>query len=174
MTANGEDNTPMESMIIRGLIVSTQLLDSIGAGIFGTMHILVTNDISSRSGRFSLMMGITSSAMCLGATVSGYIGQSIAQDHGYAMAFTWLGGLSLVPLLLYLFFMPETLPEYVKPQNRKRRLLAIFKKLNDQRRRLFRRKRRKRAIILLDETLEKQEDLVKNDTTNNVATMEFV
>lgn len=166
MAANREVQTPTESIIVKALIVSTQLLDSIGAGIFGTMHILVTNDISSRSGRFSLMMGITSSAMCLGATVSGYIGQALAQDYGYDMAFTWLGGLSVVPLLLYLFFMPETLPEYVKPQNRKRRLMAMLKKLNDQRRKLFRRKKKKRAIILLDETLDKP--------NNTAATTEFV
>ena len=38
--------------------------------------------------------------MCLGATVSGYIGQAIAGNHEYAIAFTWLGELSLVPLLL--------------------------------------------------------------------------
>ena len=171
MTANREVSSSTEAIIIKTLIVSTQLLDSIGAGIFGTMHIVVTNDISSRSGRFSLMMGITSSAMCLGATVSGYIGQAIAGDYGYAMAFTWLGGLSLIPLLLYLFFMPETLPDYERPQNRKRRLLAILKKLNEQRRRIFRRKKKKRkaAIVKInDDSFEKREGLVNNsEETNN-------
>ncbi len=171
MTVNMEDDPPLEAFIIKGLIVSTQLLDSVGAGIFGTMHILVTNDISSRSGRFSLMMGITSSAMCLGATVSGYIGQAIAEDHGYAMAFTWLGGLSLVPLLLYTFFMPETLPDYVRPQNRKRRLLALIKRLNERRRRLFRRRRqKKKASLKLDDGFEYQDGLM----TNQKLTMEFV
>ena len=169
MTANLQDDPPMEAFIIKGLIVSTQLLDSIGAGIFGTMHILVTNDISSRSGRFSLMMGITSSAMCLGATVSGYIGQAIAEDYGYAMAFTWLGGLSLVPLILYTFFMPETLPDYVRPENRNRRLVALIKRLNNQRRRLFRRRqRKKKASLKLDGG---QDGLM---TTNQKVTMEFV
>ena len=168
MTANNEVSTTMESIIIKSLIVSTQLLDSIGAGILGTMHILVTNDISSRSGRFSLMMGITSSSMCLGATVSGYIGQAIAEDCGYAMAFTWLGGLSVVPLLLYLFFMPETLPDYVRPQNRKRRLVAILKKLNEHRRRIFRRKKKKRKnTIYLDDSFEKKEVLVSSETSKN-------
>jgi MFS family permease len=177
MTANAQAVTPIESVIIKTLIVSTQLLDSVGAGIFGTMHILVTNDISSRSGRFSLMMGITSSAMCLGATVSGYIGQAIAQDYGYAMAFTWLGGMSLVPLLLYVFLMPETLPDYVRPESRKRRLAAIFKKLNEQRRKIFRRrkkKQRKRAIRLKLDDGEKQEGLVDNSETTGYPTTEFV
>ena len=176
MTAKDEIVTPMGSIIIKALIISTQLLDSVGAGIFGTMHILVTNDISSRSGRFSLMMGITSSAMCLGATVSGYIGQSIAGDYGYAMAFAWLGALSLVPLLLYTFFMPETLPDYVKPQNRKRRLMTILKRLNEQRRRFFRRNR-KNVTVQLEDSGEKHEGLVMrstNDNSNNNANMEFI
>uniref|UniRef100_A0A7S4ARB6 Uncharacterized protein n=2 Tax=Pseudo-nitzschia australis TaxID=44445 RepID=A0A7S4ARB6_9STRA len=160
MTAKDEVSTPMESIVVKSLIVATQLLDSVGAGIFGTMHILVTNDISSRSGRFSLMMGITSSAMCLGSTVSSYIGQSIAQDFGYSKAFTSLGGLSLVPLLMYSLFMPETLPDYARPKNRKRRLVAILKRINEERRRFFRRRRSKKIGKKLEDNDEKHEGLV--------------
>ena len=173
MALNNKDEPPMEAYIIKGLIVATQLLDSIGAGIFGTMHILVTNDISSRSGRFSLMMGITSSAMCLGATVSVYIGQAIAQDYGYPMAFAWLGGMSLVPLLLYTFYMPETLPDYVTPESEKRRPEDLVQKLNEQRRNLFRRKRKKKAILILDDNFEKRDGLIVKDTSQK-ATLEFV
>ncbi|KAL3903975.1 MAG: hypothetical protein SGILL_010245 [Bacillariaceae sp.] len=149
------------SMIIKGLILSTQILDSVGAGIFGTMHILITNDISSRTGRFSLMMGATTGSMCLGATISGYVGQAIAGDYGYPIAFTCLGVMSLVPLLLFAFCMPETLPDYVKPEQRKRRLVALFKKLNEQRKKLakkatdpFRRRKNKRVSLQLDEKKE--------------------
>jgi MFS family permease len=136
--------TDTGGMILKALILSTQLLDSITAGIIGTMHILVTNDISCKTGRFSLMMGVTTGAMCLGATVSGFIGQTVAQDYGYAIAFACLGALSLLPLSLYAFCMPETLPDFAKPESRKKRLLAILKKLNEQRRKLnpFRRRRR--------------------------------
>eukprot|EP00536_Pseudo-nitzschia_multiseries_P005630 jgi/Psemu1/254675/estExt_Genewise1Plus.C_1080032 len=167
MAAKDQVTTPMESIIVRSLIVATQLLDSVGAGIFGTMHILVTNDISSRSGRFSLMMGITSSAMCLGATVSSYIGQSVAQDFGYSMAFASFGALSLVPLLLYTFFMPETLPDYVRPKNRKRRLVAILKRINEQRRRFFRRKKNKKIALQIEESGLKHEGLVPRPDSND-------
>mmetsp|Transcript_8325 Transcript_8325/g.9243 ORF Transcript_8325/g.9243 Transcript_8325/m.9243 type:complete len:642 (+) Transcript_8325:255-2180(+) len=160
MAAKDEVVTTTGSIIVKSLTISTQLLDSVGAGIFGTMHILVTNDISSRTGRFSLMMGLTSSAMCLGATVSGYIGQAIAEDYGYAMAFTCLGALSLVPLLLYTFFMPETLPDYVRPQNRKRRIVAILKKLNERRRRFFLRKKKNQRVTVHLEDNEKHQGLV--------------
>jgi MFS family permease len=97
VTAAEDVKTETGAIIVKGLILSTQTLDSVGAGIFGTMHILITNDISSRTGRFSLMMGATTGAMCLGATISGYVGQAMAQDYGYAIAFTCLGMMSLVP-----------------------------------------------------------------------------
>jgi len=112
------------------------------------------------------MMGVTSGAMCLGATVSGYIGQAIAEDYGYTMAFACLGGLSLVPLLLYIFFMPETLLDCVKPQKKKRRLTAILKRLNEQRRRIFRRKKKQKAEVRLelDGSCEKHQVLVTDDS----------
>ncbi|CAB9514773.1 MFS-type transporter [Seminavis robusta] len=129
------------SNMLKVLILSTQFLDAVGAGILGCLHILVTNDISGGTGRFSLMLGVTTGAMCLGGTVSGYIGQAIAQDYGYPFAFTALGIMSLVPLCLYSLFMPETLPDYARPsqqtfKKRRKRLAALFKRLSESRRRL--------------------------------------
>jgi MFS family permease len=95
---------------IRILLLSTQILDGVGAGIFGTMYILVTSDISGGTGRFSMTLGITTAAMSIGGTVSGYLGEMLAQDLSYNAAFTILGGLSLIPAVVYLLFMPETLP----------------------------------------------------------------
>ena len=91
------------------IILSTQILDGVGAGVFGTMYILVTSDIAAGTGRFSLTLGITSAAMSIGGTVSGYLGQALAQDLGYQTAFMLLAMLSLVPALSYLVLMPETL-----------------------------------------------------------------
>eukprot|EP00552_Chaetoceros_brevis_P004199 CAMPEP_0197743198 /NCGR_PEP_ID=MMETSP1435-20131217/34271_1 /TAXON_ID=426625 /ORGANISM="Chaetoceros brevis, Strain CCMP164" /LENGTH=105 /DNA_ID=CAMNT_0043334041 /DNA_START=72 /DNA_END=389 /DNA_ORIENTATION=- len=75
------------------------------------MYVLVTSDISGGTGRFSLTLGLTTSAMSIGGTVSGYLGQAIAQDMGYQQAFMILGVMSLVPAVLYFFFMPETLSD---------------------------------------------------------------
>ncbi|KAG7360397.1 major facilitator superfamily transporter [Nitzschia inconspicua] len=165
-TAAEDVKTEMSAIVVKGLILSTQMLDSVGAGIFGTMHILITNDISCRTGRFSLMMGATTGAMCLGATISGYVGQAIAEDYGYAIAFTSLGIMSLVPLFLFAFCMPETLPDYVKPEQRKRRLMIILKKINDQRRKLaakatnhFRRRRDQQVSMELQD--RKEESLIE-------------
>jgi MFS family permease len=102
----GNAAVPVSLQIV---ILSTQILDGVGAGVFGTMYILVTSDIAAGTGRFSLTLGITSAAMSIGGTVSGYLGQALAQDLGYQTAFLLLAILSLVPALGYTFLMPETL-----------------------------------------------------------------
>lgn len=100
--------------LLQILFLSTQILDGVGAGTFGTMYILVTSDISGGTGRFSMTLGLTTAAVSIGGTVSGYLGQALAQDRGYRSAFFILGFMALVPALVYLFFMPETLPDYAK------------------------------------------------------------
>jgi len=139
LSAEDSVQTEQGAHVLKALILSTQFLDSVGAGIIGTLQILVTNDISAGTGRFSLSLGVTTSAMCLGATVSGYIGQALAQDYGYPAAFTALGLISLIPFILYVFLMPETLPEYARPQpkKRRRRLRELLRRLNEHRRRIL-------------------------------------
>ncbi len=102
------ENLSIPDLVIDLLILSTQILDGIGAGIFGTMSILVTCDLSIGTGRFSWMIGLTTAAISLGGTVSGYVGQALAQDYGYRDAFICLGLISLIPVLFYAFGVPET------------------------------------------------------------------
>jgi MFS family permease len=181
LTAQEQVETESQSNIVKALILSTQILDSVGAGIFGTLHILVTNDISCRTGRFSLMLGVTTGAMCLGATVSGYIGQAIAQDHGYPVAFASLGVISLIPLFIYMLCMPETLPDYAKPKQRRRRLMALLKRLNEQRRKLavranpFRRRREGQGDAITEELDPKSDDKKdQHGTKGNSKNLELV
>jgi MFS family permease len=75
------------STFLQVLILSTQVLDGVGAGTFGTMYILVTSDISGGTGRFSLTLGLTTAAMSIGGTISGYLGEALAEDLGYQTAF---------------------------------------------------------------------------------------
>lgn len=99
-----------QSAFVRVLLLSTQILDGVGAGVFGTMYILVTSDISGGTGRFSFTLGITTAAASIGGTVSGYLGEMLAEDFGYSNAFAILGTMSLIPAFSYMFLMPETLP----------------------------------------------------------------
>lgn len=90
------------------IIFFTQILDGIGAGIFGTLYVLVTSDLSSGTGRFSFTLGITTAAISLGATISGFCGQVLAQYLGYSDTFMILGCISMIPFVLYYLYMPET------------------------------------------------------------------
>jgi len=136
-SAKDKVETERGSHILRILFLSTQFLDSVGAGILGTMQILVTNDISGGTGRFSLLLGVTTAAVCLGATISGYLGQALAQDFGYPYAFTVLGVISLAPFALYVFFMPETLPDDARPRiERKRSLRELIRRFQEHKRKL--------------------------------------
>jgi MFS family permease len=122
------------SIILKALILATQILDSVGAGILGTLYILITNDISLGTGRFSLMLGTTTGAMCLGSTVSGYLGSSWAGNYGYPAAFKYLGFTSLIPLFLYAMFVPETLPTCAVPKPKRRKHTQdVLKRLQEQR-----------------------------------------
>lgn len=107
--------------ICKILILSTQLFDAVGSGIFGTLYILITNDLSRGTGRFSLLLGITTASMCLGCTFSSAIGGVLAQDFGDEIAFNVLGLIALIPAFVCLFNMPETLPDYVRPEKKKKR-----------------------------------------------------
>ena len=102
-----EDNE-LPWLTLNLIILSTQIFDGIGAGIFNTMYILVTSDLSIGTGRFSWMLGLTTAAVSLGATVSGYLGQALAEDRGYLYAFICLSFISLIPVLLYALGVPET------------------------------------------------------------------
>lgn len=108
-TGVGDNNADGGIGLFDCLILSTQILDGVGAGVFGTMYILVTSDLAAGTGRFNFTLGLTSAAWSIGGTISGLLGQIFAADFGYLKAFEILGYCSLVPVLLYIFVMPETL-----------------------------------------------------------------
>jgi len=108
-TGVGDNNADGGIGIFDCLILSTQILDGVGAGVFGTMYVLVTSDLAAGTGRFNFTLGVTSAAWSIGGTISGLLGQIFAADFGYLRAFQILGMTSLLPVLLYIFIMPETL-----------------------------------------------------------------
>jgi hypothetical protein len=114
------------------VILSTQILDGVGAGSFGTMYILVTSDISGGTGRFAMTLGLTTAAMSIGGTVSGYLGEALAEDLGYEKAFFILMFMALVPALVYLLFMPETLPTLAKKEPNFARTIGSIKEEDDE------------------------------------------
>ena len=110
--------------ICKVLILSTQLFDAIGAGIFGTLYVLITNDLSRGTGRFSFLLGIVSAFMCLGCTFSSVIGAILAEDFGVDIALNVLGLISLVPAFVCMFHFPETLIQTRRKKKKRRQRIA--------------------------------------------------
>jgi MFS family permease len=89
-------------------LTAIQLLDGIGAGIFGVVSIIMIADLSKGTGRFNLLQGVVYSSIGLAAALSNIIAGFIVQHFGYAIGFASLAGLGVLALLFFLFYVPET------------------------------------------------------------------
>lgn len=90
------------------ILTGIQILDGIGAGIFGVVSILMVADLSKGTGRFNLLQGCVYSAIGLAASVSSIIGGLVVKGAGYAVGFLSLAGLGILALLFFFFLVPET------------------------------------------------------------------
>jgi MFS family permease len=89
-------------------LVGVQLLDGVGAGIFGALFPVIVEDLTQGTGRFNVTQGAIATAQGTGAALSTAVAGAIVVTAGYGTAFATLGGLALVGFLVYLFAMPET------------------------------------------------------------------
>jgi predicted MFS family arabinose efflux permease len=89
-------------------LVAIQVLDGVGAGIFGVVSVLVIADLTQGSGRFNLTLGAIGTAVGIGASLSQVIAGSIVHRFGYNAGFLFLAAVAAVALGILYFFMPET------------------------------------------------------------------
>lgn len=54
-------------------------------------------------------MGLTASMFGMGATLSNYLGQNIVEQFGHVTSLTGSLIISVIPIAIFGFFMPETL-----------------------------------------------------------------
>ncbi|MGD1208576.1 MFS transporter [Mycobacterium seoulense] len=92
-------------------LVGVQLLDGVGAGVFGALFPLVVQDVTHGSGRFNVSLGAVTAATGIGAAVSNLVAGWIVVAAGYNAAFAFLGALAGAGFFLYLIAMPETAPK---------------------------------------------------------------
>ena len=85
-----------------------QVLDGIGAGIFGVVSVLVIADLTRGTGRFNLTLGAITTAVGIGAALSQIIAGSIVHHIGFRAGFLFLAGVASAALAILYFFMPET------------------------------------------------------------------
>ncbi|MEC6742963.1 MFS transporter [Pseudomonas qingdaonensis] len=89
-------------------LVSVQLLDGIGAGIFGALFPIVVKDLTDGTGRFNVSLGALTTAFGLGAALSPGIAGLVVQAAGYDAAFLTLAGIAAAACLLVWLALPET------------------------------------------------------------------
>jgi len=91
-----------------GALVAIQILDGIGAGIFGVVSVLVIADLTRGTGRFNLILGAISTAVGIGAALSQTIAGSIVHHLGFNVGFLFLAAVAAAAFAILYFFMPET------------------------------------------------------------------
>jgi len=90
---------------------AVQVLDGIGAATFGVISILVVSDLTRNTGRFNFVLGTVLAAVGVGASVSNILSGEISSKAGYNLAFFFLATIAAVAILIFWWFMPETLPK---------------------------------------------------------------
>ncbi len=94
-------------------LISVQLLDGVGAGIFGALAPLVIADLMRGTGRYNLAQGAIATCQGIGASVSGMVAGIVVQHFGYSAAFLASGVAAAVAVSVFALAMPETAPQSV-------------------------------------------------------------
>jgi predicted MFS family arabinose efflux permease len=98
-------------------LVAVQLLDGIGAGIFGALFPVVVKDLTLGTGHFNVSLGALSTVFGLGAALSNSLAGFVVQAAGYSAAFLTLAGVAAVALVLLWVAFPETLQRSMVEMN---------------------------------------------------------
>lgn len=90
-------------------LVAVQLLDGIGAGIFGVVSVLVVADLTRGTGRFNLTQGALATATGVGAGLSNVLAGFVVQAAGFDAGFLTLAAIAAFAAVCFALAMPETL-----------------------------------------------------------------
>jgi MFS family permease len=91
-------------------LLGVQMLDGVGAGIFGTLAPLVVADLMRGTGRYNLAQGLVATAVGVGASLSASVAGVVVDRWGYSAAFFILAGVAAFALAAFAAWMPETAP----------------------------------------------------------------
>ena len=89
-------------------LVGVQLLDGIGAGIFGAISPVIIADLMRNTGRFNIAQGAIITAQSIGAALSTTLAGLVVVNAGYSAAFLALGAVSGIGFAICWTFLPET------------------------------------------------------------------
>jgi MFS family permease len=89
-------------------LVGVQLLDGIGAGIFGAIFPVIVADLMRNTGRFNVAQGAVITAQSIGAALSTTLAGLMVVKAGFSAAFLMLGMLAAAGAALCWVALPET------------------------------------------------------------------
>ena len=98
-------------------LIAVQLLDGVGAGIFGALTPLLLADLMRGTGRYNLAQGAVGTVQGVGASSSGLVAGIIVDHLGYNAAFMTAAAVAAFAFAVLAMAMPETAPRRrsVKP-----------------------------------------------------------
>jgi MFS family permease len=89
-------------------LIGVQLLDGVGAGIFGAITPLVLADLMRGTGRYNVAQGALATMQGIGASTSGLVTGLIVDNFGYSPALIEAAAVASAALLTLAMLMPET------------------------------------------------------------------
>jgi predicted MFS family arabinose efflux permease len=101
-------------------LVGVQLLDGVGAGIFGAIFPVIVADLMRNTGRFNVAQGAVITAQSIGAACSTALAGLIVVGAGYSAAFLTLGAIAAIGAVVCFLALPETrqIAEGPRPQGK--------------------------------------------------------
>ncbi|HLH93023.1 MAG TPA: MFS transporter [Xanthobacteraceae bacterium] len=91
-------------------LVAVQLLDGVGAGIFGAIFPVIAADLMRGTGRFNAAQGAILTAQGIGAALSTTVAGFVVVRAGYSAGFLVLAAVAAAGLLVFWLAMPESKP----------------------------------------------------------------
>jgi MFS family permease len=88
-------------------LVGVQLLDGIGAGIFGAIFPVIVADLMRNTGRFNVAQGAIITAQSVGAALSTMVAGLVVVQIGYSAAFLTLGAIAGVGAAVCFLALPD-------------------------------------------------------------------
>lgn len=92
-------------------LIGVQVLDGIGAGIFGVLVVLMVSDLTRGTGRFNVTQGAIATAVSLGAAISNLSAGFVVDAVGYAATFCVLAAIAVAALVVFAWGVAETAPD---------------------------------------------------------------
>src|SRR3954466_7111953 len=89
-------------------LVGVQLLDGVGAGIFGAIFPVIVADLMRNTGRFNVAQGAVITAQSIGAALSTSLSGPVVVGAGYSAAFLTLGAVAAIGAAICFLTLPET------------------------------------------------------------------